>query len=63
MSRKLLGDRIEQALNALGAEQIQKVMQKVGKKPCGCAGRKHALNEWHRKFLQEAEKIMQSQKK
>lgn len=57
MARELLGDKVQRALNSIGAPEISKILQKIGKKPCGCAGRKEALNRWHQKFLNEVEKL------
>ena len=41
----LLGDRVEAALKTLGADKVAKLYEKIGKKPCGCASRRQALNE------------------
>lgn len=47
---KLLGDRVEQALELLGGKQIASAIEKVTKKPCNCAKRKEALNRFHRRL-------------
>lgn len=45
----LLGDRVEQLLKGVGADKLSKMYEEIGNKPCGCAGRKEALNQWHLK--------------
>lgn len=45
----LLGDRVERMMKMIGADKVAKMYEQIGRKPCGCAGRKAALNEWHRK--------------
>jgi len=50
-SGKLLGDRVTSVLNSLGADKVAKLIEKVGKRPCGCAGRRDALNRWHLRML------------
>ena len=54
---KLLGNRIEAALKTLGADKVAKFYEKVGRKPCNCAGRREQLNEWHRKAIETIEKL------
>lgn len=48
---KLLGDKVETVIEALGGKQIAKAIERVTKKPCNCAKRKEALNNLHRKLL------------
>ena len=48
---KLLGDRVTETLNALGADKVAKIIEKVGKRPCGCKERRDALNRWHLQVL------------
>lgn len=52
----LLGDRIEQLMKTVGADKVARMYEEIGGRPCGCAGRKKALNEWHEKALQWLEK-------
>ena len=52
----LLGDRVEQMLKSVGADKLAKLYEQIGRKPCGCAGRRDALNEWHKKALEWFEK-------
>ncbi len=54
---KLLGNRIESALKTIGADKVAKFYEKVGRKPCGCAGRREALNKWHLKAIQVLENL------
>lgn len=54
---ELLGDKVEKALRLVGADKVAKIYEKVGRRPCGCAGRKEALNRWHRRVLEEIEKL------
>lgn len=57
MAEEYLGDKVEKALKTIGADKVAKLIEKIGKKPCGCAGRKEALNRWHRAALDEIERI------
>lgn len=52
----LLGDRVEKMLKTLGADKMAKLYEHVGRKPCNCAKRREALNEWHRKAAEWLEK-------
>ena len=49
--QRLLGDRVEAAMKTIGADKVAKLYSKLGRKPCGCAGRKAALNKWHMNAL------------
>ena len=60
MTQEYLGDKVEKALRAVGADKVAKIYEKVGKRPCGCQGRKEALNRWHRRVLEEVEKVKRS---
>ena len=44
---KMLGDVLEEAAKIIGADKVAKAVERVTKKPCGCAKRKEALNAWH----------------
>ena len=48
---KLLGNRVENILKTLGGDKVAALVEKVGRKPCGCAGRRDALNRWHLRML------------
>lgn len=54
---KLLGDKVEKALNTIGGKQVAKVIQKVTKKPCNCGRRKEILNNLHKKLTKQATPI------
>lgn len=41
---KLLGDVVEDVLDALGGKQIAATIEKITKKPCNCGARKQRLN-------------------
>ncbi len=56
---KLLGNRVEAALKTLGADKVAKFYERVGRKPCGCAGRREALNRWHLKAMETIENLKQ----
>lgn len=43
---RLLGDRVEAALKAVGVQQAVKALERVTGWDCGCARRKAALNRW-----------------
>lgn len=60
MARQYLGDHVERALRALGGDHMSKIIEKVGRKPCNCAGRKAQLNQWHKKVLEEIDKVKRS---
>jgi len=47
---KLLGDHVNKMLTLMGGDKVAKLIEKVGRRPCGCGGRKEKLNEWHRKM-------------
>ena len=49
--KELLGDRIERLLKTIKADKVAELYEKVGKRPCGCAKRKDALNKWHVRML------------
>ena len=53
----LLGDRVEKVLKTIGADKLAEIYQKVGKRPCGCASRRDALNRWHQKVLDTIEEM------
>tara|TARA_R100000541_G_scaffold327_3_gene2044 strand:+ start:490 stop:681 length:192 start_codon:yes stop_codon:yes gene_type:complete len=42
---KGLGDTIEKITTATGIKKLAGVVEKVTKKPCGCAERKESLNK------------------
>ncbi len=48
---QLLGNRVDTLLKSLGADRVAKLIEKVGRRPCGCAGRRDALNRWHLRVL------------
>lgn len=41
---KLLGDVVEDVLDALGGKQVAALIERVTKKPCNCGARKQRLN-------------------
>lgn len=41
---KLLGDVVEDVLDALGGKTIAATIEKITKKPCNCGARKQRLN-------------------
>lgn len=49
-NKKLLGDRVENALKKVKADKAAKVIEKVTKKPCGCQKRKQMLNNLHKRM-------------
>ena len=48
---ELLGDKVDRLLKSIGADKAARLIERVGKRPCGCQGRKEALNKWHRDIL------------
>lgn len=62
MAQEFLGDKVEQTLRTLGAEKAKRIIERVGRRPCGCAGRKEALNRWHKRVLEEASRLKGSNK-
>lgn len=51
--KKLLGDRVEQVITTLGGKHVAKAIERVTKKPCGCAQRKERLNNLHRSLSRQ----------
>lgn len=45
---KLLGDRVERVLQAVGVQQAVQAVERLTGWDCGCARRKAALNRWKR---------------
>lgn len=43
---RLLGDRVEAVLKAVGVQQAVQALERMTGKDCGCARRKAALNRW-----------------
>lgn len=41
---KLLGDKVEEVLDALGGKQVAALIERVTKKPCNCGARKQRIN-------------------
>ena len=54
-NKELLGDKVEKILKSIGGNKVAEIIEKVGRRPCGCGGRKDKLNEWHRKVLKAYE--------
>ena len=48
--RKLLGDRVEEALKKVGADKVARAVERVTKRPCGCQKRKQMLNNLHKRM-------------
>lgn len=48
---KLLGDKVEEVLQKVGADKVAKKVEKVTKRPCGCQKRKNKLNNLHRRMI------------
>lgn len=48
---QLLGNRVDSLLRSMGADKVARLIEKVGRRPCGCGGRRDALNRWHLKML------------
>lgn len=48
---KLLGDKVETVIEALGGKQVAKAIERITKKPCKCAQRKAFLNNLHRRMI------------
>lgn len=48
---QLLGNRVDAILKSLGGKRVSKLIEKVGRRPCNCAGRRDALNRWHLRML------------
>lgn len=49
--RVLLGDRVEQALEAVGIAQAVQAVSKTLGVDCGCQKRKAALNQWDERLF------------
>ncbi len=41
---KLLGDRVEEVLDAMGGKTIAAAIERITQKPCNCGSRKTKLN-------------------
>lgn len=59
---QLLGNRVNAILRSLGGEKVATLIEKVGKRPCGCAGRKDTLNRWHLKMLSAIDEMRDNEK-
>lgn len=55
-----LGDLVEQLAQVTGMAKVAQVVEKVTKKPCGCAERKRKLNEWHQRMLEKRNEPVKS---
>ncbi len=49
--KQLIGDRLEQVLNKVGADKAAQVYQRITRRPCNCGRRKEMLNNIHRRLL------------
>ena len=58
---KLLGDRVDAILKSLGGAKVAQLIERVGRRPCGCGGRRDKLNAWHRKMLDAIEDMKSGQ--
>ncbi len=52
-----LGDIVERLAQVTGMEKVAQVVEKVTKKPCGCAERKRKMNEWHQRLLEKRHEL------
>lgn len=53
---KLLGDHVEAALEKIGAKHVQKVIERVTRKPCNCGQRKKWMNKLHQRAKELCDK-------
>ena len=51
--KKLLGDHVSDVIERAGGGHVARAVEKVTGKPCGCAKRRQALNDWHRQVRGE----------
>ena len=58
---QLLGNRVGAILKTLGGDKVAELVEKVGKRPCGCAGRKAALNRWHLKMMSAIDEMRENE--
>lgn len=56
-SPKLLGDMVEEALEAVGGKQVAAIITRITQKPCNCGARKNALNAIHNNAIATRERI------
>lgn len=54
---KLLGDIVEDVLDALGGKQIANLISRVTTKPCNCGARKQTLNTIHNNAIATRQRI------
>lgn len=62
-NEKMLGDVIEEAAKIIGADKVAKAVERVTKKPCGCAQRKQRLNAWHERAAERRRIRMEERKR
>ncbi len=53
--KELLGDKVEKVLKKVGAKKVAKAYTRITKKPCGCAKRKKALNDFHKRQIKRSQ--------
>lgn len=53
---KLLGDHIEDFLEAIGADKLAKAFEEMFDTDCGCEERKEKLNKVHKKWKNHGKK-------
>lgn len=59
---KLLGDVVEDVLDALGGKQVAAAIEKITKKPCNCGARKQRLNAVDQSVRQKVRYLINSVK-
>lgn len=59
---KLLGDVVEDVLDALGGKQIAAAIEKITQKPCNCGARKQRLNAVDQSVRQKVRYLINSVK-
>ena len=57
---KLLGDVVEDVLDALGGKTIAATIEKITKKPCNCGARKQRLNAVDQSVRQKVRYLINS---
>lgn len=59
---KLLGDVVEDVLDALGGKKVAAAIEKITQKPCNCGARKQRLNAVDQSVRQKVRYLINSVK-
>lgn len=56
--KEYLGDKVSKVLDKVGVAKVHRSYRRLTnqKKPCGCQKRKEALNNWHKRQIEKAQR-------